>query len=416
MPPRKAARRASALQPSAVDLLPTAAAAASTASLLTALWLRRTWSSASQGATDPEAENQEVEAAGPVEEPPATVEGIWAAAWEGFAQPPPRQGSQSAAAGSSPVQGAPANAEQPGRRAAAAAAVDEEAGSPSEEPRSPLLLLQGIRAAERSRLLALCLAATEAQLATLPAGMGVLSSWQAAQWRQVTAALLALASVAAAAAWLGYVPEQLLNAAAAQLGAVDGSLLQAAGLQGAAATLQQQAAAVAAAAAAAAQPDDALESSDIGASAEGGDAEAVEWHCLEEKLQLYSSVLRLLSCSTIQQQHEGGASSQAAPGTAASSRVLPGTREASAAGAASDSIGQGSSGLLAASEEGSDARRLAAQQLRLQQQVQCGSLEAIRFGEGVLTPRLLHGGVEFVPRSCEHQLLSLWRRLGCRFD
>jgi hypothetical protein len=264
----------------------------------------------------------------------------------------------------------------------AAAGQEGEAGSATEEPRSPLLLLQGIRAAERSRLLALCLAAMEAQMAALPAGAGVLPGGQAAQWRQLSAALLALASVAAAAAWLGYVPEQLLHAAAAQLKAVDGAVLQAAGLQGASAALQQQASVVTAAAAAGATPEDERASSDTAASEEGGDAEAVEWHCLEEKLHLYSSVLRLLTCSTIQQQQQQGASSQPAPG-ATPNPVFASTAaaaEAGAAAAASDSAAEGPGGLLAPSEDGSGARRLASQQLRLQQQArqQGSSLEGIR--------------------------------------
>ena len=164
--------------------------------------------------------------------------------------------------------------------------------APKQRMQAHSTLLQGIRAADRSRLLALCLAALEAQVAALPPGAG-LSRAGAMQWRQLASTLLALSSVAAAAAWLGYVPGSLLQAAAKQLAAADQTVLQAAGLQAAAVALQRQAAA----AASGSSRDSEEEEEEDGSS-------AVAWYCLEEKLQVYSSVLRLLSCSTIEQQQE----------------------------------------------------------------------------------------------------------------
>lgn len=140
----------------------------------------------------------------------------------------------------------------------------------------------------------------------------------AAQWRQLTTALLTLSSLAAAATWLGYVPAQLLTAAAEKLGAAEPAVLQAAGLEAAAQAVQQQAAA-----AVMARGED---SSSVGSSGSSPDAgTAVQWYCLEEKLQLYSSVLRLLTCAFIepspearQQPHEtrADAAAQRPAGTA----------------------------------------------------------------------------------------------------
>ena len=61
-------------------------------------------------------------------------------------------------------------------------------------------------------------------------------------WRQLSAVLMALTSVAAATVWLGYVPAALLEAAAQQLAAADPSVLRSAGLQAAAEAVAQQAA------------------------------------------------------------------------------------------------------------------------------------------------------------------------------
>lgn len=156
-----------------------------------------------------------------------------------------------------------------------------------------LIKLQGIRAAERAQLLALCLAALEAQVTALPPGAAA-ALGGAAQWRQLAAALLALSSLAAASTWLGYVPAQLLTAAAQKLGTAEPAVLQAAGLGAAARAVQQQAAAAAAAA------------GEDGGSSGGGEESgtAVQWYCLEEKLQLYCSVLRLLTCAFIEPSHQ----------------------------------------------------------------------------------------------------------------
>lgn len=188
-------------------------------------------------------------------------------------------------------------------------------------------LPQGIRAADRSRLLALCLAALESQVAALPPASGLLAAGPA-QWRQLAAALLALSSVAAAAAWLGYVPVRLLQAAAAQVAATDAALLQTAGLQAAAATLQQQAAAARSGGSQRTEDDS------------DGSGE-VAWYCLEEKLQLYSSVLRLLCCATIEQQQQREqqqASASALPPSLAST-VGSGSEDALAAASSSSSSG-----------------------------------------------------------------------------
>lgn len=176
-----------------------------------------------------------------------------------------------------------------------------------------LPLLQGIRAADRSRLLALCLAALEAQVSALPAAGGLLTG-TTAQWRQLCSSLLALASVAAAAAWLGYVPEQLLGAAAARLRAAEPAVLQAAGLLPAAATVQQRAADVSAARRSAGEEP---------GGGEEGEGAAIEWFCLAEKLQLYSSVLRLLSCDSIEQQQQPGAPGGRVYGQPAAAAAAP---------------------------------------------------------------------------------------------
>ena len=122
-------------------------------------------------------------------------------------------------------------------------------------------------------------------MAALPPGAGLLGAG-GAQWRQLAAALLALSSLAAVAGWLGYTPARLVQAAAQRLAAVDPAVLRAAGLQDVAAAVVQQAAAASAASG--------------GEEEEEDDGTAVAWYCLEEKLQLYSSVLRLLTCASIQ--------------------------------------------------------------------------------------------------------------------
>ena len=62
------------------------------------------------------------------------------------------------------------------------------------------------------QLLALAMAALEQQVAALPDAAAAASQ---AEWRAVVSALLASCSVAAARAWLGYVPEELQRQAAA---------------------------------------------------------------------------------------------------------------------------------------------------------------------------------------------------------
>lgn len=265
---------------------------------------------------------------------------------------------------------------------------------------APCDVPQGIRSADRSRLLALCLAALEAQVAALPAGAGLLAG-SAAQWRQLSTALLALSSVAAAAAWLGYVPEQLLEGAARKLRAADPAVLQAAGLAAAAAGVQQQAAAAAMAAAAdgAAKSNASSAAGGTGTDEGGGGGEAsdgttVDWYCLGEKLQLYSSVLRLLTCSSIDQQQweqQGGVGGAAglglpAPGQAAATAADgAGDRGGEAAGSTSGPFTgeppgageQQAAGLAASSGAGGLARSQALLLLR-QQQEQGGSLGSIR--------------------------------------
>ena len=71
---------------------------------------------------------------------------------------------------------------------------------------------QGIEAKARCQLLALALCALEEQLGALP---DAAADGTAQQWRTLTAALLASCSVAAARAWLGYVPAELQEQAAA---------------------------------------------------------------------------------------------------------------------------------------------------------------------------------------------------------
>ncbi len=71
---------------------------------------------------------------------------------------------------------------------------------------------QGIEAKARCQLLALALCALEEQLAALPEAA---ADGTAQQWRALTGALLASCSVAAARAWLGYVPAELQEQAAA---------------------------------------------------------------------------------------------------------------------------------------------------------------------------------------------------------
>ena len=70
---------------------------------------------------------------------------------------------------------------------------------------------QGIEAQARCQLLALALAAIEEQLAALPEAA---VDGTAQQWRDLTGALLASCSVAAARAWLGYAPAELQEQAA----------------------------------------------------------------------------------------------------------------------------------------------------------------------------------------------------------
>lgn len=196
-------------------------------------------------------------------------------------------------------------------------------GSTACDVHAPPNFLQGIRGSDRARLLALCLAALEAQVTALPPGAGMMANGPA-EWRHLATALLALATLAAAAAWLGYVPARLLAAAAACLAEVPPSVLQAAGLASGAAAVQQQA--MAAAAAAAVGEDDA-EKEDGG----GEGPEAVQWYCLAERLPLYSGVLRLLTCSSIEQQAEQQPAQ--APGAAAAALALaPGEASAAEAG------------------------------------------------------------------------------------
>lgn len=72
--------------------------------------------------------------------------------------------------------------------------------------------VQGIDAKARSQLLALALCALEEQLAAVP---DAAIDGSAQQWRALTGALLASCSVAAARAWLGYVPVELQQQSAA---------------------------------------------------------------------------------------------------------------------------------------------------------------------------------------------------------
>ena len=187
--------------------------------------------------------------------------------------------------------------------------------------------VQGIRGSERSRLLALCLAALEAQVAAMPAGDaavggggdGTLSTVQ--RWRQLSTVLMALTSVAAATVWLGYAPAALLEAAAQQLAAADPSVLRAAGLQAAAEAVAQQAAMAAGSGDAAAEAADAGQARGVQEDASMSSSSEVQWYCLEEKVQLYCSVLRLLTCATIEQQQPQQQEEQMGTAAAAATRT-----------------------------------------------------------------------------------------------
>jgi hypothetical protein len=233
---------------------------------------------------------------------PTSIDGIWEAAWQGFAPVPAQHQQQGGVQSSDSAIGD--DGRQAGQSQDATAAAARDGGL----QRTPVLLLQGIRGSDRSRLLALCLAALEAHVTALPAGfISGPAAATAAQWRQLTSALLALSSTEAAASWLGYVPELLLTTAFKQLQAADPVVLQAAGLQAAAAALQHQAAAAAGGGADAAPSTrrKAASRNGDGGSSQDGFNEAVQWYCLDEKLQLYSSVVRLLTCSCIEGQHGG---------------------------------------------------------------------------------------------------------------
>ena len=71
--------------------------------------------------------------------------------------------------------------------------------------------MQGIQPKARIQLLALALASLEQQLAALPDSG---ASATAEEWKSIVRALLASCSVAAARAWLGYVPPDLQAQAA----------------------------------------------------------------------------------------------------------------------------------------------------------------------------------------------------------
>lgn len=186
-------------------------------------------------------------------------------------------------------------------------------------------------------------------MAALPPGVGLLHG--GAAWRQLSAALLALASLAAAAAWLGYVPAQLLQAAAKRLAAAEPPVLAAAGLEGAAAAVQQQAAAAAAAA----------EGSGGGEDSDGLGGAALDWYRLDEKLQLFSSVLRLLTCNSIEQR--GG---------------TPGLPSAGGSGARSIGGQQEAPADLGLADSGSSTLVRQQALLLLQQQQDAGPLRSVR--------------------------------------
>jgi hypothetical protein len=223
---------------------------------------------------------------------------------------------------------------------------------------APLPPTQGIRSGDRSRLLALCLAALEAQLGALPACASMLSTTP--QLRQLSETMLTLTSLAAAGAWLGYVPAQLLEAAGRQLAAVDAAVLQAAGLEAAAASVRQQAAAAGLVAGSSSSSLDASEE----ANDSGSDGTAIVWYCLDEKLQLYSSVLRLLTCSSIEQQQE-------APAAVAPAAVLE--LPAGSATLAESEQAAGGEALASSDSSGGLARSQALLLLQRQQQQQAGS-------------------------------------------
>jgi hypothetical protein len=89
--------------------------------------------------------------------------------------------------------------------------------------------LQGIKGSARVQLLALSLAALEQQISGLPP-RAALALQGAQQWRDVCIALVANASLAAVAAWLGYVPEELQEAVRLQFDSLDPSTLAVAGV------------------------------------------------------------------------------------------------------------------------------------------------------------------------------------------
>ncbi|GAB4814318.1 hypothetical protein N2152v2_001364 [Parachlorella kessleri] len=297
------------------------ASAAAASSLLTAAWLRSRLSTDDSSQTKPDRSQPAAQQQGQVEaQQPAEahcVQQVWDAAWAAFESQPGQQ----------PPGDAPADSSQH-------PFVDEPVAS------KPLLLLQGVKGSERVQLLALALAALEQQVTQLlPGALLVLKSTQ--QWRQVCTALVANASFAAAAAWLGYIPEELQAAVQQQYRGLDPATLAAAGIQpppslfspqgrGTGVTVTTEAPAAAAPAvegtarawfswkrrrqrkASSSGTGNDGSSSGGSSSGEGGSVsrqtrlESFYWVGLDEKLPLYSSVLRLLRSNSIAGQEEAG--------------------------------------------------------------------------------------------------------------
>lgn len=142
-------------------------------SLLTAAWMRRR----QDGAGEAEAQPEQRQGAEPQAPPSPTLScaaEVWAAAWAAFA------------GGGEAAPGAPTG---------------------DEAPAQPLLWVHGIAPSARVQLLALSLAALQAQVAALPCD--VRTVLDAGRWAATCPQVLAAASSAAAAAWLGYVPRSL---------------------------------------------------------------------------------------------------------------------------------------------------------------------------------------------------------------
>ena len=198
------------------------ASAATLSALVTALWVNH--AAAHQPATSRGSSGGPRLTQPAAADPPADCrQQIWARTWQPFEQQPQQPPHSASAAGGRRQQQQHSQVQPP----ANGPACQQRGGSDRPPQPTRLLLLEGLRAAERSQLLAVCLAALEEQVAALPPDLGLLG---AQQWSQLTLGLLACTSAAAARAWLGYLPPDLESACLAELQSVDAELLRRAGM------------------------------------------------------------------------------------------------------------------------------------------------------------------------------------------